>query len=111
MLTIEQTAKELGLKESTVMTYISNSKRLEKVIVDGTTYVSKESIENYKEFKKYRPNQKTEYAIYKGDDFIDIGTPKELSEKLGIKESTIEYYGTNTHHKRVGTEGTVAIKI
>ena len=32
-----------------------------------------------------------EYAIYKGDDFIAIGTIKELVKKTGYAESTLRY--------------------
>ena len=32
-----------------------------------------------------------EYAIYKGDEFIAIGTIKELSEKTGYSETTLRY--------------------
>lgn len=32
-----------------------------------------------------------EYAIYKGDEFIAIGTIKELAEKTGYAESTLRY--------------------
>ena len=32
-----------------------------------------------------------EYAIYKGDEFIAIGTIKELVKKTGYAESTLRY--------------------
>lgn len=32
-----------------------------------------------------------EYAIYKGDEFIAIGTIKELAEKTGYSETTLRY--------------------
>jgi len=34
-------------------------------------------------------HQTREYALYKGDEFIDIGLARELSEKYGIKMDTI----------------------
>lgn len=32
------------------------------------------------------------YALYKGDEFIDIGTAAELAEKLNCKVKTIYQY-------------------
>lgn len=40
------------------------------------------------------------YAIYKGDDFLFMGTKKECSDYLNVKESTISYYTTSTYKKR-----------
>lgn len=40
------------------------------------------------------------YAIYKGDDFLFMGTKKECSDYLNVKESTIFYYTTPTYKKR-----------
>lgn len=40
------------------------------------------------------------YALYKGDDILTIGTIKELSDYLGVKESTIKFYSTPTYRKR-----------
>ena len=55
------------------------------------------------------------YALYKGDEFIDLGTAYELSQKLNIKESTIRFWATKTHRKRIenrhGQNAILAIKI
>ena len=40
------------------------------------------------------------YAIYKGDKFIDLGTKKELAEKLKIKPKSICYYISPSYQKR-----------
>lgn len=40
------------------------------------------------------------YALYKGDEFIDIGTTKELAEKIGVSETSIRFYSTPTYVKR-----------
>ena len=52
-----------------------------------------------------------EYAIYKGDDLICIGTSKECAEKLGVKVDTIHFYATKTHHNRgkIGNNRTIAV--
>jgi len=52
------------------------------------------------------------YAIYKGDEFIDLGTLKELGEKLGIAPNTVYFYSTPTYKKRIkGDNGLIVIKI
>lgn len=33
-----------------------------------------------------------EYAVYKGDDLLAIGTVSELAKALDIKESTVKWY-------------------
>lgn len=40
------------------------------------------------------------YAIYKGDEFIDLGTIKELSKKHNISEKTLYYYTMPSYKKR-----------
>jgi hypothetical protein len=41
-----------------------------------------------------------EYALYKGDTFVDLGTRKYLAELLGVTEKTIYFYTTPTYKKR-----------
>jgi hypothetical protein len=40
------------------------------------------------------------YALYKGDKFIDLGTIKELSKRLGITTSTLWFYTSKAYEKR-----------
>ena len=105
MLSIKETAKELNLTEASVKTYLYTPKRLEKIVVNGTTYITKQSIENYKE------KRSKEYAVYKGDDFIDMGTAKELAERLGVKESTIRWYNSPSAQQRAGKNAITAVRI
>lgn len=35
-----------------------------------------------------------EYALYKGDTFVDVGTLEELAKKRGVAVNTIRYFGT-----------------
>lgn len=44
--------------------------------------------------------QAKEYALYKGEELIGMGTVKELAKKLGVKPSTIAYYHTPTYINR-----------
>lgn len=35
-----------------------------------------------------------EYALYKGENILAIGTIKELAKKFNVKEKTMRFYGT-----------------
>ncbi len=41
-----------------------------------------------------------EYALYRGDDMVDMGTITELAQRRGVKVNTIRYYGTPTYQSR-----------
>ena len=43
---------------------------------------------------------KNEYALYKGDDLLSVGTIREIAEEMGIEEKTIRFYGNPTYLKR-----------
>lgn len=51
-----------------------------------------------------------EYAVYKGEDIVAIGTVKELSKKLKVQEKTIKWYSYANRQKR-WKNGTVAVRI
>lgn len=40
------------------------------------------------------------YGLYKGDEFLDVGTDEELASKLGVKKSTIQFYASPKHKLR-----------
>ena len=42
-----------------------------------------------------------EYALYKGEECLAIGTIKEIAKKMGVKDKTIYFYTTKTYKKRV----------
>lgn len=46
-----------------------------------------------------------EYAIYKGDDLIIIGTREECAEELGVKLDTISYYCTPAYRRKLIKRG------
>lgn len=52
-----------------------------------------------------------EYALYKGDKFIDIGTKEYLAELLNVKKETIEFYASPTYSKRTKENAYVVVKI
>lgn len=41
-----------------------------------------------------------EYAVYKGDKFLLIGTIREIAEFLNVSQSTVSHYKSATHRKR-----------
>ena len=51
------------------------------------------------------------YALYHGDEFLTLGTKKELAEYLGVKVRTISFYATPTYQKRNNYKGYIVIKI
>ena len=42
----------------------------------------------------------TEYAMYRGDHFIDLGTVTYLAEKYHKKKKTLKFLATPSAHKR-----------
>lgn len=41
-----------------------------------------------------------EYALYKGDNLIEIGTLKEIADKQKVSKRTIAFYSTPTYKNR-----------
>ena len=41
------------------------------------------------------------YAIYKGDDFVDLGTLEELSKNIGILKKTLQFMKSPSYKKRM----------
>ncbi|CAM3605350.1 hypothetical protein ERUR111494_02480 [Erysipelothrix urinaevulpis] len=52
-----------------------------------------------------------EYALYKGDDFITIGTAQELSDYLNVKKNTIYFLATPENKRRNKGNRLVVVKI
>lgn len=44
--------------------------------------------------------QVKEYAVYKNDEIMCIGTIKEIAKELKIKEKSVMFYGTKSHTNR-----------
>lgn len=45
-----------------------------------------------------------QYAIYQGEEFLDIGTVDQLAEKFEVRSETIRFWATPTHQKRMANE-------
>jgi hypothetical protein len=53
-----------------------------------------------------------EYAVYKGDELLGIGTVRELAEKFNVKKETVWFWGTSANKRRVGKgKGKIAIRL
>ena len=52
-----------------------------------------------------------EYALYKGDKFIDLGTLEYLSKKLNVEKRTISFYSKPSYLKRSKGNSYIVIKI
>jgi len=42
-----------------------------------------------------------EFAFYKGDKFLGLGTMPEIAQRLDIKVKTIRYYRTTAYRKKI----------
>ena len=42
-----------------------------------------------------------EYALYKGEELLCLGTAKEIAKELHILPETVKFYGTNTYQRRL----------
>lgn len=45
-----------------------------------------------------------EYALYKGEEIIAMGTKREIAKKLGISVRSVDHYGTPAYAKRTSEE-------
>ena len=50
------------------------------------------------------------YALYHGDNFIDLGTKEYLAKLLNVNVKTIKFYMSPTYRKRV-KDGWIVIRI
>lgn len=44
--------------------------------------------------------KKNVYALYKGDELLEIGTAEEIAKKQNTAEDTIRYYGSTAHLRK-----------
>lgn len=42
-----------------------------------------------------------EYALYKGEEILSIGTIKDIAKEMGVQEQTIIYYRTQAYQNRL----------
>ncbi len=60
-----------------------------------------------------RKQDQSVYAIYKGDEFLDLGTLEELSNKFGISRKSLQWMKSPIAMKRFNgsKNGLIVIKI
>lgn len=58
-------------------------------------------------------SREKDYALYKGDELIAIGTKKEIAEATGLKISSVAFYGTPSYRKNLkdDEDGLILIRI
>lgn len=49
--------------------------------------------------------QVKEYALYKGDELLAMGTKREIAEQLGISVRSVSFYGTPIYDRRTSKNG------
>lgn len=49
--------------------------------------------------------QVKEYALYKGEKLLAMGTKREIAEQLGVSPITVGYYGTPVYARRTSENG------
>lgn len=64
---------------------------------------------NSRKIKKERKIQ--EYALYKGEEFLCMGTAREIAEEMGIKKTTVYFYLSPSYKKRMKKNGKVLIRL
>lgn len=52
-----------------------------------------------------------EYALYKGDELLVVGTINELAEELGVKPRTVRYYGYPGYKRRTSEKARRLVKL
>lgn len=52
-----------------------------------------------------------EYALYKGDELLGVGTIKELAEELGIKPKSVRRYGHPDYKRRTSEKARRLVKL
>lgn len=55
--------------------------------------------------------QVKEYALYKGEELLAMGTKREIAEQLGVSASTVGYYETPVYARRTSENGGRLVKL
>lgn len=52
-------------------------------------------------YKNCGPKETIEYALYKGEELLVMGTASEIAEHQGISVGTVRFLASNVYKKRV----------
>ena len=55
--------------------------------------------------------QAKEFALYKGEELIAMGTKKEIAEHFGVSASTFGFFCTPVYARRVSENGRRLVKL
>lgn len=58
-----------------------------------------------------RKRRKRVYALYQGDEFIDLGTAAQLARILGCKTETVEWQSSASGRRRARPDGRHIIRV
>lgn len=50
-----------------------------------------------------------EFALYKDEEFLCIGTIKEIAKEMNLNESTVRFYATEAYKIKTGGNGKVLV--
>ncbi len=53
----------------------------------------------------------SEYAVYKGEEFLAEGTAEELAEKFNVKPETVKFWSMPANTRRDRGNRKVAVKL
>lgn len=51
------------------------------------------------------------YALYRGDEFVDVGTADEIAKRRGIKPESVKWMSTPSYRKRGREDKLTAYRI
>ena len=54
---------------------------------------------------------KRDFAVYRGDEFVTVGTQEEVARELGVKPSTVYFWSTPTYNKRLKKDSKALVSI
>ena len=52
-----------------------------------------------------------DYAIYKGDEFVDVGTIRELCQRLNMPERTLRWHASKCNKRRAHKNGMILVRL
>ena len=57
--------------------------------------------------------RRSTFAVYRGDEFVDVGTAEEIAKRLGCKADTIRFYAAPSYQARLkeGSKSLIAVRI
>ena len=51
------------------------------------------------------------YGVYRGEEFVTVGTQEEVAKELGVKASTVYFWSTPTYKKRLKKDSKALISV